>query len=119
MAGYNNLLNFVSFNCEHADEVRLPFFRDIFERYDFLLIQEHGLFKSKLPWFQETCDNVGIHGVSAMNEDQLLRGRPRGGAAILWHGDLRNLVTPVTWESSRCCAVTVELEGRFQFYVTV
>ena len=27
MAGQDNLLNFASFNCEHADEVRLPFLR--------------------------------------------------------------------------------------------
>ena len=119
MAGHDNLLNFASFNCEHADEVRLPFFRDIFKKCDFFLIQEHGLLKSKLSWFQEIGDNVGIHGVSAMEEDQLLRGRPHGGAAILWHGEVKNLVTPVMWESSRGCAVTVELEGEILLLVCV
>ena len=76
MAGHNNIPNFPSFNCEHADEVRLPFFRDISKSCDFFLIQEYGLLKSKLSWFQEIGDNVGIPGVSDFKEDQLLRGRP-------------------------------------------
>ncbi len=31
-------------------------------------------------------DNEGKHGVSAMNGRVLLKGRPRGGAAIIWKG---------------------------------
>ena len=74
-------------NCEYADEARLPFLNHLFKKYDLLLIQEHGLYKSRLSWFheinKEKDDSVGIHGVSAMCEDQVLRGRPHGSTAIL------------------------------------
>ena len=129
MAGTNKTLTFISFNCEHANDVRLPFLKDLFRMSDFLLVQEHGLYKSKLSWFSEIGKKdkdesgedevVGIHGVSAMNEEQLLRGRPRGGAAILWRSRMHNRVTPVTWDSTRGCAVTVQVEGEILLLVCV
>ena len=119
MAVDEQQIKIISYNCEHADNVRLPFFKQLFEKGDFVLIQEHGLLKSKLSWFQEINENIGIHGVCAMKEDQLLRGRPHGGAAILWRGTLSNRVTPVTWDSTRCCAVTVDVAGEKLLIVSV
>ena len=37
------------------------------------------------------------------------RGRPYGGAAILWRDNKRFLVTPVPYESKRLCAVRIQL----------
>ena len=108
MEGNNSYLSISSYNCEHADDVRLPFFIELFNVSDFVLVQEHGLFKSKLSWFNSIKTNtsdVGIHGVSAMDETKPLRGRPFGGVAILWRKSLRGQVTPVHWDSSRMCAV--------------
>ena len=119
MANTNKTLTLTSFNCEHADNFRLPFLKELFNKCDFLLIQEHGLLKSKLSWFHELGENVGIHGVSAMKEDQLPWGRPHGGAAILWHGTVHNRVTPLSWDSSRCCAVTVDVAGETLLLVCV
>ena len=69
-------LSLISYNCEYANNVRLPFMKELFSNCDFLFIQEHGLFKSRLSWFYNLGDNVGIHGVSAKDECQLIHGRP-------------------------------------------
>ena len=103
-------LTFISYNCEHADSLRLPYLKSLFHECDFLLIQEHGLFQSKLAWFNELGIDVGVHGVSAMDESQVLRGRPHGGAAIIWHKDIAHKVTPIPWESKRFCAVILEVD---------
>ena len=103
-----NELSVISYNCQYANELRLEFMEKLFRQCDFLFIQEHGLFKSKLSWFQILGKDVGVHGVSAMNEGQIIRGRPRGGAAIIWNGLLHHKVTPVPWDSTRMCAVTVD-----------
>ena len=103
-------LTCISYNCEYANKIRLPFLKHLFSQCAFLFIQEHGLFKSKLSWFQNLGKNVGVHGVSAMDEGRIVRGRPRGGAAIVWHGSLGNRVTPVPWDSTRLCAVTLEVD---------
>ena len=110
----NNIrnLSFISYNCQHADDVRLPHLQELFGECDFLLIQEHGLRLSDLNWFDRIDESRGVckHGVSAMEEGQILRGRPFGGVAIIWSHDLSCKVTPIPYESKRFCAVKVEFE---------
>ena len=62
-----NLLSCISYNYEHADDVRLPHMKELFKQCDFLLLQEHGLLKSQFEWFDKIDNGVGKHGVSAMN----------------------------------------------------
>ena len=102
-------LSLTSYNCEHADDIRLPFMKQIFSQCDFLFIQEHGLFKSSLSWFNALGDDVCIHGVSAMDEGQLIRGRPHGGAAIMWRSTLGHHVSAISLDSKRMCAITVDV----------
>ena len=51
---------------------------------------------------------IDIHGVSAMDDCKLFRGRPNGGAVILWNEALIGHVNPIPWESKRLCAVTYD-----------
>ena len=60
MAEINQKLSFTSFNCEYADNVRLPYLKQLFNECDFLFVQEHGLYKSNLSWFHELGSNVGV-----------------------------------------------------------
>ena len=62
MEGTNKELSIISYNCEHADVKRLPFMQDLFEMCDFLLLQEHSLYKSKLPWLSAVGSNTGENG---------------------------------------------------------
>ena len=123
MEGFNKNLTLISYNCEHADEVRLPCLQGLFEKCDFLMLQEHGLYQSKLGWFSAVGKNigeqgvkVGIHGVSAMDESKPLRGRPNGDAVILWNVALDGQVTTVAWDSKRFCAVTYDT-GNFSILI--
>lgn len=82
MEGKNKNLSLISYNCEHADDKRLPFLQDLFEMCHFLILQEHSLYQSKLSWLSAVGNNigkhgvkVGVHGVSAMDESKPLRGR--------------------------------------------
>ena len=91
MAGLNNdneCISINSHNCGHASNFKLPLFNDLLEGCDFLLLQEHMLFKSKLIWFNSISSDVGVHGVSALDESKPLVGRPYGGVAILWRKSL-------------------------------
>ena len=115
MEGVNKELSLISYNCQHADDLRLPFLKDLFDSCDFLFLQEHGLFQSKLTWLDNIGTKVGlpnakvgIHGVSAMDENKPLRGRPHGGAVILWHDALEGYVNPIFCDSNRFCAVTYD-----------
>ena len=107
MTTVKNSLSITSYNCEYANEIRLPFLQHLLNQSDFLLLQEHGLYKSKFDWFDNIGD-VSYHGVSAMDEKKLLKGRPNGGAVILWKNSLENKVLAIPYDSKRICAVTME-----------
>ena len=94
-------LTCVSYNCGGGvDKLKLPFIKTIFQESDFLFLQEHCLFKSQLGVFDDIDEGVGKHGVSAMDENVLSRGRPHGGVAIVWNKNIACKVTPVL-----CCVV--------------
>ncbi len=76
-------LTCISYNCEQADNSRLSFLKELYQKSYYLLLQEHGLFKTHFGWFANLGDDVCKHGISAMDETQLLKRRPNGGAVII------------------------------------
>ncbi len=59
--------------------------------------------------FNNIGNGVGKDGVSAINELKLLRGRPNGGAAIVWNRNLKTEVVPDEHKIDRVCTVTVDI----------
>ena len=101
-----------SIYCEHADDTRLSFIKKLFSECDFLCLQEIGLYKSQFSWFDQIDKDLGMHGVRAMDYNQLLYGRPHGGVVILWKLTLKAKVVPVAYESKRVCAVIIHLDSK-------
>ena len=66
------------------------------------MVQEHWYFEKDLNVFQNLIGNVHMHGISGMNEDDLLIGRPFGGCAILINNHLKCTFSPFQI-SNRCC----------------
>jgi hypothetical protein len=51
------------------------------------------------------------HAVSGVNEEQLLKGRPYGGTAILWRKEMASFIKPVViGDSKRLSAVTIDCQ---------
>ena len=105
-------LTLITYNCQCANDLKLPFFIELVQDCDFLLIQEHGLSKSQLNWFDKIGTDISSHCVCAMDERVMLTGRPYGGCAILWKNDLNINVEPIGSDSSRLVAVVVELDNK-------
>ncbi|XP_041470482.1 uncharacterized protein LOC121420026 [Lytechinus variegatus] len=112
----SNKVSIISYNCQCANDSKLPFLRELFDECDFMLIQEHGLYKSQFGWFDNIneVNGVGKHGMSAMNEEKQSAGRPYGGTAIIWKHGLNVKVEPKITESDskRLSAVIVTLENQ-------
>ena len=68
-------LTFASYNCQIANDAKLPHLRELFQNSDFLLLQEHGLYKNQFDWFNNVSDSIAKHGVSAMDVNKILGGR--------------------------------------------
>ena len=77
---------------------------------DLVLLQETWLFD----WEQhKLCDDDSVRaiGVSGMDPQVPLVGRPHGGCAILFHAHLKIAVNPIITDSRRLVACTVLLDS--------
>lgn len=106
----NNSLRLTTYNSHGTGPGRLPYIASLCKEYDFVLTQEHWLFNDQISLFSDYIQNISVHGVSGMDDKELLAGRPYGGCAILWNRSLTHKVTPVDCPASnRMCAVIVQI----------
>ena len=76
---------------------------------DFFLLQETWLLSANVAKLACFDSNYMFHGVSGVNDSELLRGRPYGGVAILWHKKWNRYVKRVNVPgSNRIYAVILE-----------
>ena len=103
-------LSIATYNSHGHAPDKLAYINKLSQKFDFILIQEHWLMESQLNLFQNTINNIRAHGVSGMNSQELLVGRPYGGVAILWRNAIMTKVVPLSTTSHRVCAVKVSLD---------
>ncbi len=53
---------------------RLSCLKELYHKSDFLILQEHGLYKSQFGWFNKLGIDVDKNGASAMDETKILKG---------------------------------------------
>ena len=61
--------------------------------------------------------NISYHGNSAMNEKELLIGRPHGGCAIVWSNQLNCKFLPIEINHERLCAVKIYMDNNISLLV--
>ena len=110
-------LKLCSYNCKHFNDLKVPFCKELLSAVDFVLLQEHCLFYSKLDKLYSIDSNISFVGTSAMKEGVLLTGRPHGGCCIIWKAHLQYKVEDVICESDRLCAVVVTLSNNVKLLI--
>ena len=111
-------LGFASYNSRGLGPGKMDYIAQLCGSHDFVLVQEHWQLPSRLSIFTESIDGICSHAVSAIDDTELLMGRPFGGCAILWRSSLRLVITPIHCQSSRLCAVNVsDTSGQYLFTV--
>jgi len=82
--------------------VKISWISQWLQQYEFLFIQEHWLADCQL----YVLNNIhSTHASSGFNNDDIVRGRPYGGCAILWHADLHAEVHFVATNNKRVYAL--------------
>ena len=102
-----NPLHIATCNSKGIGVGKIQYINELMRNHDMLFIQEHWQKPALLSVLSESLPGVEAHGVSALNDTELLTGRPHGGTAILWNSALNLCITPVSTESHRLCAVKV------------
>ena len=104
-------IKIMSYNSTGLGDTRIDFIRDLINVHevDILLLQETWLLSTNIHRLSSINKDYLYCAVSGVNEEQLLRGRPYGGTAILWKKDIAGFVKPVVVPGcKRATAVTVE-----------
>ena len=112
-------LKICSFNVHGVKNCNWQYLRKVVSEHHFALIQEHWLIPSEFHLFEDHLPNVNVICSSGIDETKLLRGRPHGGCAIIWHSDLNCSVVPVEIENERICAVRANIDGLDIFLASI
>jgi hypothetical protein len=103
-----DILNFMSFNCRGYNESKRAYILHLLTLCDFLFIQEHWLTDSQLSIFNSINSDFVSCGVSGFGNDDVLRGRPFGGCAILWRKNINAVFSVLNTDSRRVCFVQID-----------
>ena len=95
---------------------RLMYIERLLQHCDILLVQEHWLMDGDLHrLIAISPDELTVCGVSGMDPQHLLVGRPFGGCALIHKRNLRCSVTPFSVSSRRLFACSIELIDSLKF----
>ena len=77
-------LIFASYNSNSLGVGRTEDIIQLMNKCDILLQQEHWQLKNQLDNLSSIFTGTHSHGVSGMNEHEIVQDRPYGGVAFLW-----------------------------------
>ena len=84
-----NNLNIISYNSRGFKNPNFNYLNTLFERCDFLLVQETWLYNFESNIVNSVLSGAMHHSISAMDDADIgRRGRPHGGISIIWKKDL-------------------------------
>ena len=112
MMDHKNKLKFGSYNCKHFGVDKYVIMQTLLVACDFLLIQEHCMYKTQCIQRLNSFSPNSIRVVSSsMDKSVPLIGRPYGGCSIIWSSNISCKVDTIEHISKRLCAVKVTVDG--------
>ena len=103
----SNSLVFGTYNSRGYAPDRVNYVKHLLSLCHVLFIQEHWLFEADLARLCNNLTNVSYVGVSGMNQNELILGRPYGGTAILYRNGMNCRVKSIECNNSRICACII------------
>lgn len=105
-SGYNvDSLRIISYNCRGFNDSKQRYMQSLLSRCELLFVQEHWLSDGQLCKLNTLSPVHHSYGICGFSSNEVLRGRPYGGCAILWRQGLCRDVVFVDTGSKRLCAV--------------
>ena len=96
-----------SYNIRGVNATKWHYLNDIYAAHDFVLLQEHWLLDSQMHVLSDNLPDAVFHGVSGMEQDTFLTGRPYGGCCVIWKRSTACHVTPIDSSNRRLCGVKI------------
>ncbi len=106
-------MHYLYYNCNSSSVHKRLYIKSLTDKYksEFICVHQTWLLEhATKPRLREIDKDYMPHGVSGVDEKKdIMRGRPKGKCAILWHEQISHRVTEVKTCNRRMCAVTVKM----------
>ena len=113
-------LNVTSFNCCGYKSSREYIFSDIIDTFDIIALQETWLMPHEVGLPDALSEKYNAFSISSVNvNDGILRGRPYGGLAFMWHEKLNSFVRVKEFNDDRLLGLTCTLNGMTVLFLNV
>ena len=110
-------LKFASFNCKGLKYRNYMYINKLYNDHDIIFLQEHWLFPSEFKKINNIIPEADFHFVSAMNDEDLLSGRPYGGVGVIFKKSKKFIFRPIVTQSKRICALECIInDNKFLFF---
>ena len=110
----------MSFNIKGFKERNFDYVRELYNKYDFLMLQETWLYKFEENIVSKVLPGSNYCSTSAMEDDNIDRlGKPYGSCMIIWKRTLASLVSQVNTLTPRVCAVTLTTKHNNLLFLSI
>ena len=113
MAGIKSNLRIASYNSTGLNKNKMDYIQQFLdkEKIDILFLQETWLLSKNSQKLREIHKDFLYHGISGVPDNELLRGRPYSGTAILYHRSLSSWITRICIESRRISGILLKMNS--------
>ena len=110
-------LKLCSFNCKGFNISKVKHISELMKFCDVLMLQETWALPSNVGKLNQYFVDLNTYGISSVNDNVLLSGRPHGGCSFLYKMSLSSSIEPIEIECNRiCCMKIITSVGAIYLY---
>ena len=103
-------LKICTFNCKGFNVCKVKHIESLFITCDILLLQETCCLHDQVGTLNRHFKDHNTYGISGINDNELLVGRPYGGVSFLFKKSMSPHVTWVEMSSKRVCCIRLNTD---------
>ena len=88
-------LKLCSFNCKGFNISKVKHISELMKSCDVLMLQETWALPSNVGKLNQYFVDLNTYGISSVNDNVLLSGRPHGGCSFLYKKSLSSSIEPI------------------------
>ena len=112
-------LKICTYNCKGFNISKVKHFKHLLSECDILLVQDTWALKDQVGRLNRHFDDYNTYGVSGINEDVILKGRPYGGVSFLYKKSISPYVQVCELSSNRACCIRLSTNVGFVYLFNV
>ena len=103
-------LHVCTYNIRGFNSTKVKYINDVLKFSSILFLEELWLSDKQISELSTYFPGYDVHGVSAIDSTILLRGRPKGGIAVIYPDSFGSKLSFIKTESKRLCSISLKID---------